>query len=166
MDILVSGTYMPAWSSVIKQDLCMWNRHFWVRIGDGLLQIRDGIKCSQGEAPHNSILRLIACVSKSLSRNDTWTREVSWLMLCHRGKYHHGLHTTGSDLQEGCSLTYRDLFAYYGECTNTESRYFTSSDHVCVSRLAVMTEWWRWREQWNTHSTKYLKMHVSTGYII
>ena len=38
-----------------------------VGLGGELQQIRDGMNCPQEEAPHNSILRLTAFASKSLS---------------------------------------------------------------------------------------------------
>ena len=80
----------------------------------GYCRSRDRMNCPCDERPHNSILRPTALASKNLSpaedtatmgstRDTTRTREISTLLLCHRGRYSHRSQVTCSNLQEKCS---------------------------------------------------------------
>ena len=79
--------------------LCLKNDTSGDRLEAGVLQIRYLRNCSQDEAPHNSILGLIASISKSLSstekkiqqhrkiriRENEWAQESLLLFVWKRG---------------------------------------------------------------------------------
>ena len=113
-------------------------------LGAALLQTWDGTKCPRGIAPDNSILRLIAFASKSLTSTESWCsnseREALGILhgvekFCHYCfarevsiiTDHKPLVAIFKNMLQHCCKEYNEFSSGY---INSESKYYTNLDQI------------------------------------